>query len=75
MLWYLLLLLPGLAIGLAIVFGRGSYTEFEKAQRKRKLPPNTALTRQLQAQGRRIQIIDLDTNEVYEPQVKKENKL
>lgn len=70
MLWYLLLLLPGLAIGIGIVCSRGRYVAFEKAQRKAQQPPSTALTRKLQAQGKRIQIIDLESGEVYEPKEK-----
>lgn len=65
------LVLPGLCIGLGCALARGSYAEFEKAQRKAKAPPRkTALQRKLEASGRRVQVIDLDTGEVYEPKEK-----
>lgn len=58
-------------LGIGIACGMGDYKEFEKAQLRKKLPPKkTRIQKDLEARGRRVQVIDLDTGEVYEPKEK-----
>lgn len=58
-------------IGLAIAFSMGDFKEFEKAQRKLKEPPKkTRIQKDLEARGRQVQVIDMETGEVYEPKEK-----